>query len=167
MPEFFLGIDPGLSGGIAFVSHETVHAFDMPVLEYQIKGKKTRREVDVARLARILTKYPARECHLEAIWGIPGRGASEFTFGQSYGMVKAALTLSGIPYHLVSPKKWKNYYGLSNDKEGSRAKATELFPGFKDLWSRKKDDGRAEAVLIANHGRAQAGLNLNHEKETE
>lgn len=161
MPDYFLGIDPGLSGAIAFVSPAgDVHAFDMPVLEYTITGKKTRREVDVARLARILTKYPAASCQLEAVWGMAGRGASEFTFGQSYGMIKAALTLSGIPYELISPQKWKNYYGLGSDKDGSRAKATELFPAFASLWSRKKDDGRAEAVLIANHGLAQAGLNL-------
>lgn len=153
MPEFFLGIDPGLSGGIAFVSRTgEVHAFDMPVVEYEIAGKKKRREVDVSRLSRIITKYPVRECCLEAVWGMAGRGASEFTFGQSYGMVKAALTLSSIPYLLIAPQKWKNFYGLSSDKEGSRAKATELFPDFKDLWSRKKDDGRAEALLIGNYG---------------
>jgi crossover junction endodeoxyribonuclease RuvC len=162
MHKYALGIDPGLSGAIAFVRPGDVHVFDMPVLEYKISGKKTRRELDCGRVFRIIKKYPVASCHLEAVAGMPGMGGTQmFTFGQSYGMIKAALALHNIAYELVSPRKWKNFYGLSKDKEASRETASQIFPEFKHLWARKKDDGRAESVLIGFYGHEISGLFTN------
>ena len=42
---------------------------------------------------------------------------------------------------------WKRALGLGKDKEQARLRAMQLFAGA-DLW-RKKDHGRAEAVLLA------------------
>jgi crossover junction endodeoxyribonuclease RuvC len=38
---------------------------------------------------------------------------------------------------------------LSADKGESRRRATQLFPDYADQWTRVKDDGRAEAALLA------------------
>ena len=40
-------------------------------------------------------------------------------------------------------------------KAASRGMATELFPDFADQFRRVKDDGRAEAALIARYGAYQ------------
>ena len=37
-------------------------------------------------------------------------------------------------------------------KDGARARASELLPSYSHLWQRVKDDGRAEAALIALWG---------------
>jgi hypothetical protein len=42
--------------------------------------------------------------------------------------------------------------GGRENKDASRQKASMLFPKFAHLWARKKDDGRAEAVLLAHYG---------------
>jgi hypothetical protein len=42
---------------------------------------------------------------------------------------------------------------LTSDKDNSRVKAMELFPALTDDLARVKDDGRAEAVLLAEYGR--------------
>jgi crossover junction endodeoxyribonuclease RuvC len=34
-------------------------------------------------------------------------------------------------------------------KDGSRLRAIELFPNYGQLFARKKDDGRADAALLA------------------
>lgn len=168
MSDFILGIDPGLSGGIVFFKPGEMHAFDMPVVSYKLKNKKTRREIDVYRLARILKKYPAQYCFLELIWGRGGKGsqASEFTFGEAYGMLKATIALCGIPYELVTPQAWKKHYNISKDKEEAHKLASKIFPGHADLWPLKKHDGRAEAALIANYGLNMQNL-TNSRKETE
>ena len=60
-----------------------------------------------------------------------------------------------MPMRLVTPQTWKKVYGLKGGKENkdmSRQKASQLFPTYANLWARKKDDGRAEAVLLAHYG---------------
>jgi len=156
-----MGVDPGLNGALAFVSKDDVFVYDMPTLTYTLKDKKKRRELDVRRLTSLVCKHKVDGCILELLWGMPGMsGTAMFTFGQTYGMTKACLNLTCISYELVTPQKWKKMYGLGRDKSECLAKASELFPGHTDLWPLKKHDGRAEAVLIANYGLAQAGLNL-------
>lgn len=156
---YHIGIDPGLNGAIAFVSRHDVHVFDMPTCEYKLKSGTVRKEIDVKRLYKILCRHESNNATLELVNAMPGDGnVSSFSFGQAYGMTKAGLALACIPYDLVTPQTWKKFYGIKKDKSLSRAKATELFPKHKDIWARKKDDGRAEAILIANYGLAKSGL---------
>jgi crossover junction endodeoxyribonuclease RuvC len=39
------------------------------------------------------------------------------------------------------------------DKDAARMRACQLFPSAANMLERKKDDGRAEALLIAEYGR--------------
>jgi hypothetical protein len=41
---------------------------------------------------------------------------------------------------------------VQKGKDASRARASELLPAYSHLWQRKRDDGRAEAALIALYG---------------
>ncbi|MBC7907617.1 MAG: hypothetical protein H7Y60_12860 [Rhodospirillaceae bacterium] len=41
---------------------------------------------------------------------------------------------------------------LPADKDGARARASQLLPAHAGLWCRAKYDGRAEAALIAYYG---------------
>jgi crossover junction endodeoxyribonuclease RuvC len=56
-----------------------------------------------------------------------------------------------IAYTTVRPAIWKRALGLGKDKEAARLRAMQLFPAA-DL-RRKKDHGRAEALLLAWWGR--------------
>lgn len=164
----FIGIDPGLSGAIAVIENGDLYVFDMPVLEYDISGKKKRKELNVGKLAGLLDVANC-QAYLEGVAGMPGMGGTQmFAFGQSYGMTKAALALKGVPYEIISPQKWKNYFGLkktrgmttSEFKTLSRELAMQKFPARAERFKRKKDDGRAEAALIALYGLEQSGLQL-------
>jgi crossover junction endodeoxyribonuclease RuvC len=53
---------------------------------------------------------------------------------------------------LVKPQKWKKHFSLDKDKDKSRALANRRFPDNHQDFARKKDDGRAEAALIALYG---------------
>ena len=140
-----LGIDPGVTGGIAFVYRGgLVEADDIP----SVAG-----EVDVDALVRMIrSRQPINMAVIERVSAMPGQGVSStFKFGVAYGALRAAVAICNIPTHLVSPQKWKKHYGLNADKERSRALAIRLWPGC-GLFERKKDHGRAEAALLAKYG---------------
>jgi crossover junction endodeoxyribonuclease RuvC len=64
-----------------------------------------------------------------------------------------ALAAHQVPVQYVTPAKWKKYFGLSKNKGSSRGLAIQRFPQVSDKFSRVKDDGRAEAALIALYGK--------------
>ena len=89
---------------------------------------------------------------IERVLSMPKQGVlSTFKFGVAYGMARAAVVALAIPYVLVTPGKWKRHFGLTSDKELSRAMAIRLWPGA-GCFRRKRDDGRAEAALLALWG---------------
>jgi len=52
-----------------------------------------------------------------------------------------------------APQIWKKAFSLGKDKEQTRLRAQQLFPGT--ALRRKKDHGRAEALLLALYGQRQ------------
>ena len=74
---------------------------------------------------------------------------------QGVGAIKGVLATLEIPFTPVSPSKWKKHFNLGKDKNESRAAATRLFPTLAFEFARKRDDGRAEAILIATWGAKQ------------
>jgi len=55
----------------------------------------------------------------------------------------------------VEPARWKGAMmdGMGREKYAARFRAALLFPAVAKLFARKQDDGRAEALLIAEYGR--------------
>ena len=150
----YIGIDPGFSGAIAFYApkENIVSIYDMPVYQ-NAKGKT---EINLYELHEIL-EPETDEPHMaviEQVAAMRGQGVtSMFRFGQSYGATQMAVAAHKIPMQFVTPAKWKSYLGLSRDKGVSRSLASQRFPKQADLFSRAKDDGRAEAALLALYGK--------------
>jgi crossover junction endodeoxyribonuclease RuvC len=83
---------------------------------------------------------------------MPKQGSvSTFTGGVVLGSILAACQRIAIPLELVSAATWKRTMGLDADKAKSLDRARLLFPGA-DL-ARKRDHGRAEALLLAEYSR--------------
>lgn len=147
-----LGVDPGLGGALGLVesSLDVVLARDMPVAK---SGTGQRREVVPALLADFVREWRPDVAFVEKVHAMPAQGVSSvFTFGQGYGVVRGVLAALDVPVHLITPGLWKARLSLTADKAGARAMAMRLFPRDAALFSRVRDDGRAEAVLIAYFG---------------
>lgn len=149
-----IGIDPGLSGAVAIldVHGALVGVFDTPVLTLAT-SRGTKLEYDVPGLVALLTPYAGAQAHvtLEESQAMPGQGVrSMFMVGVGFGVWLALLAALALPHTRVRPAIWKRALGLGKDKEASRLRAMQLFPGA-DL-RRKKDHGRAEALLLAYWG---------------
>ena len=147
------GIDPGLTGAIAvLVDGEARTVHDMPVMDVG-----DWREVDGARMAAMLRgeRQMYRGAYFSACVEKVGArpqdgGTSAFRFGESSGKVKAVLETLAIPYTRAIPAVWKRHYGLiGQDKDAGRVLAIARFPAMADQLNRKKDDGRADALLLA------------------
>jgi hypothetical protein len=139
-----LGIDPGITGGLAFLFPTgELEVGDIPV----VAG-----EVDVDTLVRQVRAFSPALAVIERANAMPKQGVSStFKYGVAYGALRTVVALCNIPYHLVTPAKWKSHFRLDADKEQSRALAIQFWPGC-GYFSRKKDHGRAEAALIARYG---------------
>lgn len=149
-----LGVDPGGTGALALLSSDLV-VVDMPVFRVT-RGKGQKAEIDVHGLLDILGRWRPEVCWFELVGGVTGQSASAaFNFGRLVGLCEGLVRTSGARFETVPPAKWKRAMGLRGGKDDSRALATRLWPSNAGDFRRVKDDGRAEAALIAEYGRRQ------------
>jgi crossover junction endodeoxyribonuclease RuvC len=120
-----MGVDPGVTGGLAFVSASRIEAFDIPV----VAG-----EVDVDELVRVIQRFTPTLAVVEKAGAMPKQWvASTFKYGVAYGALRAALVACNVPTHLVAASKWKRFYGLDSDKEKARAMAVRMWPRMRPV----------------------------------
>lgn len=137
-----LGIDPGRNGAIAILDVDTlqVETFDMPA--------------DTSALHNLISGLPEiRICTLEQIYA--GPQMSRRTIGvmfEGFGVIKGALSWRSIPVQTVRPSVWKASLNVPADKSAARRRASEFYPDCADQWRLAKQDGRAEAALLAWYG---------------
>ena len=150
-----IGIDPGLSGGIAILDdNKVIELFDMPVMP---DGKKNKRQLNSALLVKLIKdnikNLEDTVMVVEQVNAMPGQGVtSMFNFGQTFGAIKGICAALGLPIFLIRPAKWKKHFELINSsKDSSRTKAIEMYPSISEQLSKKKDVNKSDAILIARY----------------
>lgn len=161
----FIGIDPGASGAVAVFapggknSDEVLDIVDMPTFTIK-RGTREVRHVDPAGLARILAMHAGASAYacIEKVGAMPGQGvASMFAFGRAAGVIEGVLAGLRLSYELVAPQVWQRAMRVAGGKDGARQRASQLFPREAGLFARVKDDGRADAALLAYYAYAVRG----------
>lgn len=151
--RYYLGIDPGLSGALAFYNplDGDLKVYDMPTHEIKVSGKK-KRTMDIFGLANILDPM-ANEiivAAVEEVGAMPKQGVtSSFNFGFNAGCAQMAVAAYFIPLKTIRPNVWKAAMGITRDKNEARRQASRLLPKHSNLWPLVKHDGRAEAAMLA------------------
>ena len=150
-----IGIDPGLSGGIAVLENNKIlNMFDMPVMA---EGKKNKRQLNSAQLVSLIKdNIKVNEeivVVVEQVNAMPGQGVtSMFNFGQTFGAIKGVCAALELPIFFVRPSKWKKHFELINSsKDSSRSKAIEMYPALSNQLAKKKDVNKSDAILIARY----------------
>lgn len=154
-----IGIDPGARGAIApLTTMGELIIHDMPAVTIE-RGGKNKTEIDTAALANMLGGIiETRGRHnllavVEKVGAMPGQGVtSMFAFGRSVGQIEGVLAGLKIPVSYVTPQTWQKALAVPKGKDGSRLRASQIMPAYAGEWRRAKDDGRAEAALIAMWG---------------
>ena len=152
-----VGIDPGIAGAICFFSSgNVIDVIDMPTMA---EGKKNKKQVNGRQIYNeiklIKNKFINENISVivEQVSAMPGQGVtSMFNFGQSFGVIKGICSAMELPIFYVRPAKWKKHFNLINsEKDASRTKVIEMFPSISNMLSRKKDNNKADAILIAQY----------------
>lgn len=142
-----LGIDPGAKGAFAWVTGDghLIEVADMPFVN--VRGKD---RVSAQGVAHLLRKREVVLVAIEGVGSMPGQGvASSFAFGYAAGILEGVASGAGIPVQITMAAVWKRRAGVSSDKGAARQTAIRYWPGATDQFKRVKDDGRAEAALLA------------------
>jgi hypothetical protein len=146
----YLGIDPGVSGGISVISYSKVTSMPIP----ELKGDmwKLLAETLISHRKSLVLDYKIIGA-VERVGGFIGTSSEAehgkhrnlasahtmFTMGETYGALTMALVAANIPYRDVLPKQWQLCYGMSKNKGEStsryksrlRDKAKSMFPNLK------------------------------------
>ena len=109
----FIGIDPGLSGGISVIFGKTPIVYNMPIRE----TKSGKNEYDVTQLVRILKPFSLDPntnviVALESVHSMVGEGSSSsFNFGKGFGtLIGSTTAIYGSEPILVTPQAWKKHF---------------------------------------------------------
>lgn len=163
----WLGIDPGLGGGLALLSADGLLLEPMPLLP-------GGREIDEAALAGLLLAWrggvvdealthraPPLHAVLERVGARPGQGVvSMFRFGQSVGLLRGMLSALHVPHTLVPPQTWQRKvlgnFPKGTSKAAAQQRAQQIWPAQD--WraserSRTPHTGLIDAALLAEYGR--------------
>lgn len=155
-----LGIDPGSTGALALfdTAVPALWVVDMPSVRVKI-GKTARLQISEYIMVTAISSGQPDIAFIERVHALPNQGVtSAFSFGLAYGVVRGALACAGVPFHLVTPQEWKRSFRLGPDKNEARLVAARMFPENAKDFARARDDGRAEAALLALFGSQQPGV---------
>lgn len=164
--RLFVGIDPGLRGGICALLEDGTPEFVLPLPVYE-------DSIDVLELAEVLADYKGQYdivAMIEDIIPMPRQGVkSTVKNGFIHGALRATLDLCGHGFYNVSPKEWQSVMlaGLRNgtSKEKSIVVASALVGADKIATpTGRPHDGLADAVCIAEYCRRTL---LGNEKEED
>jgi crossover junction endodeoxyribonuclease RuvC len=149
-----LGVDPGLSGGLAVVqASDGAHPRLLGVIDVPTTGEKAKRRVETAKVLAFIGLHRPDHAVIERAQAMPDQGASSgFIYGRAVGALEASVDGMGIPSTVIESTAWKKAHGLMKcGKEDNRQRAIKLFPAAEG-FGRKLDHNRAEAALIAWYG---------------
>ena len=166
-----IGVDPGITGATAVIGEDFALVRDMPTRQVLV-GKKRRTLVDAEALAKwldadvVIHGLVRPVAFVEAAQATPQMGVSSaFGYGMGFGIVQGVLAAMGVCVELVHPLSWKRDMGLlkrgqsledrDRDKGAAMDLARKLYPKLAGELARVRDNGRADALLIAHYGAEQ------------
>lgn len=155
----YIGIDPGLSGAVAFVDHRSCVVEDLPTSTLPGNGLVTRK-IDGRGFVELLRRHTVPgepvQVYLEQVNTMGGKNNAVQTQGslmRTLGAIEAVLECMRMAPNMVYPQKWKRFYGLDADKKKALTVARELYPALSGTTLKlAKSHNRAEALLIAHWG---------------
>lgn len=149
-----VGIDPGNEGALALLSNglDLLDLEDMPCIA---DGTKGRRTINAALVAAIAKRWAPTAAFVELVGPRPTDAkVAAFSFGRARGCLEGVLGAMGIPVMMLTVPTWRRTVGLpaGATKDMARGEAIRRWPDRAELFARVRDDGRAEAALIAVAG---------------
>jgi hypothetical protein len=158
-PRFFVGVDPGLTGGIVVLDEEG------SVLGKSPMPRREDGSIDSGRLTLCVPSKCKSLPHeifltVEKVWAFKSQGVSStFTFGKVTGVAIGALeSFLGTRAYEVSPQTWQRnlWSNVEDPKEAAREFVAGNWPEESFLAtsrSKKPHQGMVDAACLAEWSR--------------
>lgn len=143
MYNVFIGIDPGISGGIAILRDQGVN-----IGLVKFKGQT---EEEISELfSTIRTEVVGRRVilYMEKVHAMPKQGVvSTFKFGMSYGFLRGLCVANNFTINDVTPQRWQTVLNCrtGGNKNVTKYKAQRLFPAI----AHRITHAVADALMLA------------------
>ena len=163
----YIGIDNGLSGGLAAVSdHGTVAEYFPRYCVMPTRGKSKGNELDASEVKRWIEEIQSRYgmFGVTVILETPGKFSKGVqaisSMWDSYGALRAVCEVMGLRHHRITPQQWQKVMlpacAKGDTKPAALQKVRQLWP--EETWlatprSTKPHEGLIDAALIAEYGR--------------
>jgi len=157
-----VGVDPGINGGLCFMTDGVVNAVvKTPTYAYTVgSGKKLKKKkmLDAEIVGELIKKFNPHAVYIEKVGGMPGQGiTSTFNFGFVTGMVHGICGALKIKVTTVRPQEWKKVIleNEDHDKDAAIGFCQQNFPDVNLLPTKRSTephDGMAESICIAIFG---------------
>ena len=145
----YVGIDPGSTGAIAFLGENEEF---LAIIDYP--GSSSELWMVLQDLKAIQVNLAI----LEQVHSMPKQGvATTFKFGTNFGIWQMACSAMEWPTELITPQRWRKILDssvpLKPEKEDLRQYALRKWPEASNYLKRKKDHGRAEAMIMSMYAK--------------
>lgn len=143
----YIGLDPGaISGAWGAIDHnaEFVGCGDIQSVDGRVQAK-----VLYEFMMNCVSCGDTAMIAVESVHAMPKQGVSSTAkFMRAAGAIEATAELTGYPFVLVTPQKWKKFHGLIGLPKGASLDLARVWFPTASL-KRQKDHGRADALLMA------------------
>lgn len=151
-----MGIDPGLGGGIAILTDDSLILEPMP--------RDEAGALDLFELNKIISDHAndLRCAFVEKVHAMPKNGVTGmFNFGRNYGIILGMLVANRVKIIDVRPQDWMKTIHLEYNvkvppKERNLVAFKKIFPNIdarRTVRCKGPDLGLVDAALIAEFGR--------------
>jgi crossover junction endodeoxyribonuclease RuvC len=158
MSKLFIGIDPGLHGGLAVIdsAFNVRNVSDTPTV--LVNGKTL---YDIGGMCETLRRFALLGdalVILESVSARPGQGVSSmFSLGRGLGLWQGIIASLAIPSREVHPAVWTKKVLTGTPGQGKARVVgfvVKMFPAAELIpeGCRKPRDGRADALALAYWG---------------
>jgi Holliday junction resolvasome RuvABC endonuclease subunit len=175
MKASYLGIDPGLNGGFAVISGDSIrYKMAMPTISFTTKQGKNKKEIDRDGVMTFLKTLPEHtHVAIEKQQAFRSQNiTATCTTCRNYGMLLMALTVAHMDITEVPADTWQEHFAIvsvknaggKTTKEQALYVAETMLPDTdfrKSDRSRKPHDGIVDATLLAIYCQS-----LFHQSET-
>jgi hypothetical protein len=150
----FVGIDPGISGGIAAINDNGKCFFikTTPCISIK-KNNKKKSDYDVATMSAYLKQFVGKEAHVcqELTHAMPGNGGvSMYHFGRGHGIWEGIVGALGLSHIFCTPQKWKDMYPELYQEKLTKEQRALMSASQISSWKRKqKAEAKKKGIELA------------------
>jgi len=151
---YYMGIDPGISGGLAVIddSGKCVFAKPTPCIKIK-KNNKEKSDYDVAAMSDYIRNFLDKDMVVcqELTHAMPGNGGvSMYHFGRGHGIWEGIVGAFAIKQIFCTPQKWKAMYPELAQEKLSKEQRALMTSNQAASWRRKvKSESKKKSISLA------------------